>query len=82
MSFGAGLRSCPGRKMAWVMMAYATARLAQKVQNIEARDDWPWEEAVAFSFFNMHGTKIAMDSVGDELADANEKASSHCALSL
>ena len=60
MSFGAGTRHCPGKKMAWTMMAYATARLAQEVEWIEPRDDQLWEEAATFSFYNIHGAKVAM----------------------
>ena len=69
LSFGAGLRHCPGQKMAWVMLAYATARLAQKVERMEARDDRPWEEGIAFSFFNVHGVMISMDFANDAVSE-------------
>ena len=60
LSFGAGPRGCPGSKMAWEMLAFAIARIAQKVKRLEARDDRPWQESVAFSFFNVHGVLIGM----------------------
>lgn len=58
--FGAGPRQCPGRRMGWTMVAYATVKLAQAFKEIIPRDDRPWQEARAFSFFNRHGVHLEM----------------------
>ncbi|KAM3464656.1 hypothetical protein MY5147_000573 [Beauveria neobassiana] len=60
MPFGSGPRSCIGQQMAQTEISYVLVRLLQAFGTLESRDDRPFCEAEAVSFYNAHGTMVEM----------------------
>ena len=58
--FGSGPRQCIGQQVALSRISYVIVRLLQAFSQIESRDERPFKEAKAVSFFNGHGTILAM----------------------
>lgn len=60
MPFGSGPRSCIGQQMAQTEIAYVLVRLLQTFDSVESRDERPFREAEAVSFYSAHGTMVTM----------------------
>lgn len=60
MPFGSGPRSCIGQQMAQTEISYVLLRLLQTFERLESRDDRPFREAEAVSFYSAHGTLVGM----------------------
>ncbi|KAM3557991.1 hypothetical protein ARSEF4850_004818 [Beauveria asiatica] len=60
MPFGSGPRSCIGQQMAQTEISYVLVRLLQAFEKMESRDERPFCEAEAVSFYNAHGTMVEM----------------------
>ncbi|KAM3508845.1 hypothetical protein MY11210_006556 [Beauveria gryllotalpidicola] len=60
MPFGTGPRSCIGQQMAQTEISYVLVRLLQAFGTLESRDDRPFCEAEAVSFYSAHGTMVEM----------------------
>ncbi|XWW97675.1 hypothetical protein V2A60_005661 [Cordyceps javanica] len=60
MPFGSGPRSCIGQQMAQTEISYVLVRLLQAFGTLASRDERPFREAEAVSFYNAHGTLVEM----------------------
>ncbi len=60
MPFGSGPRSCIGQQMAQTEISYVLVRLLQVFGTLESRDERPFREAQAVSFYSAHGTMVEM----------------------
>ncbi|OAA74176.1 cytochrome P450 [Cordyceps fumosorosea ARSEF 2679] len=60
MPFGSGPRACIGQQMAQTEIAYVLVRLLQAFETLESRDERPFREAEAVSFYSGNGTWVEM----------------------
>ncbi|KAJ3497075.1 hypothetical protein NLG97_g2179 [Lecanicillium saksenae] len=60
MPFGSGPRSCIGQQMAQMEISYVLVRLLQAFETLDSRDERPFREAEAVSFYSAHGTMVGM----------------------
>lgn len=60
MPFGSGPRSCIGQQMAQTEISYVLVRLLQVFGTLRSRDERPFREAEAVSFYSAHGTMVEM----------------------
>lgn len=58
--FNGGPRLCLGQQNALVEASYTVVRLLQAYDRIEPRDPMPWQEHLAVTLSNLHGTKVAL----------------------
>ena len=61
MPFGSGPRICMGQQMAQTEISYTIVRLLQEFVTIESKDDRPFKEARAVSFYNAYGTMVLIN---------------------
>ncbi|TVY93248.1 Cytochrome P450 monooxygenase [Lachnellula willkommii] len=61
MPFGWGVRTCPARSLAEMEIAYTLARMAEKYERIECRDEVvEWVEELRVSTSSRNGTKVGL----------------------
>ncbi|KAI0543587.1 putative N-alkane-inducible cytochrome P450 [Xylaria curta] len=58
--FNGGPRICLGQQNALVEASYIVVRMVQTFARLEPRDSQPWQEHVALTLSNLHGTKVAL----------------------
>ncbi|KAI1809735.1 putative N-alkane-inducible cytochrome P450 [Poronia punctata] len=58
--FNGGPRICLGQQNALVEASYVVVRLVQCFERMEPRDSQPWQENLALTLSNLHGTKVAL----------------------
>ncbi|KAI0197527.1 putative N-alkane-inducible cytochrome P450 [Astrocystis sublimbata] len=58
--FNGGPRICIGQQKALYEASYIVVRLVQTFARLEPRDSQPWQEHVALTLSNVHGTKVAL----------------------
>jgi cytochrome P450 len=58
--FNGGPRICLGQQNALVEASYIIVRLVQTFERLEPRDSQPWQENLALTLSNLHGTKVAL----------------------
>jgi len=51
---------CLGQQHALIEASYTVVRLLQVFDRIEPVDDLPWQEKLAVTVSNLHGTKVAL----------------------
>jgi cytochrome P450 len=60
MAFGGGQRACLGKEKVLVEAAFFLARLAQRFEKLETRDEKPWKGQLMLTAKNLNGCKLAL----------------------
>jgi cytochrome P450 len=60
MPFGAGQRACLGKEKVLAEAAFVLARMAQRFQKVEPRDEKPWKGQLMLTAKNSDGCKVAL----------------------
>ena len=64
MPFGWGIRTCPARNLAEIEIGYTLARMAQRYERIECRDEVvEWVEELRVSTSSRNGMKVGLIAV-------------------
>lgn len=61
MPFGLGVRTCPARYLAEMEIGYTLARMAQRYERVECRDEVAeWVEELRISTSSRRGTRVGL----------------------